>query len=222
MKVLGISTSPKSSNSQTLRLVDAVLNGARSKGAETELVDLCKLHIEYCNACGVCYKKGKCVKKDDFQSLYKKILAADGLVMGSPNYFRSVTAQMKTMIDRMADAIHCQLLTGKYTVNVATSGGIGQYSQVVEYLNQIMLNFGSFIAGSTGVSVRQGSKAFERAERRAFKLGEDLTEDIKAKRIRTKQRRIIEENREYFQNLVKMHKNEWIHEYEYWNRMDWK
>jgi multimeric flavodoxin WrbA len=26
---------------------------------------------------------------------------ADGLVMGSPNYFRSITAQLKTMIDRI-------------------------------------------------------------------------------------------------------------------------
>jgi multimeric flavodoxin WrbA len=105
------------------------------------------LNIEFCNACGICYKKGKCVKKDDFQPLYKKMLDADGLVMGSPNYFRSITAQMKTMIDRMADAVHCQLLTGKYTVNVATSGGTGQYEQVTDYLNEIMLNFGSFITG---------------------------------------------------------------------------
>jgi multimeric flavodoxin WrbA len=66
MKILGINASPRSSNSQTLKLVRAVLNGARSKGARTELVDICKLNIEFCNACGICYKKGKRVKKDDF------------------------------------------------------------------------------------------------------------------------------------------------------------
>jgi multimeric flavodoxin WrbA len=220
MKILGINASPRSSNSQTLKLVRAVLNGARSKGARTELVDICKLNIEFCNACGICYKKGKCVKKDDFQPLYKKMLDADGLVMGSPNYFRSITGQMKTMIDRMADAVHCQLLTGKYTVNVATSGGTGQYEQVTDYLNEIMLNFGSFITGSIGVSVRQGPKAFENAERRAFHLGEDLTEDVSAKRSYTKQRRIMKENRMYFQHLVKMHQDDWTHEYKYWSRID--
>ena len=78
MKILGINASPKGSKSQTLRLVKAVLNGAKSKGCEVELVDLCKLNIEYCNACGICHKKGKCHKKDDFQALYEKILAADG------------------------------------------------------------------------------------------------------------------------------------------------
>jgi len=109
MKILGINASPKGTRSETLRLVKAALNGAESMGCEVELVDLCKLKIEYCNACGICHKKGKCYKKDDFQALYRKMIAADGLVMGSPNYFLSVTAQMKTLIDRMAYAVHCQL-----------------------------------------------------------------------------------------------------------------
>ena len=86
MKVLGINASPRGSKSQTLRLVHAVLDGAKSAGAEVELVDICKLNIEYCNACQVCYKKGACNKNDDFQGLYDKMMAADGLVVGSPNY----------------------------------------------------------------------------------------------------------------------------------------
>ena len=222
MKILGINASPKGSKSDTLKLVKAVLNGAKSKGFKVELVDLCKLHIEYCNACGVCYKKGKCVKKDDFQFLYKNLLAADGLVMGSPNYFRSVTAQMKTMIDRMADAVHCQLLMGKYSVNVATSGGPGQYRQVTEYLNEIMLNFGSFVTGSIGVSIRSGPRALESAEKKAFQLGCALAEDIRAGKNYRKQRRRQEENKQYFQSLVKMYKDEWIYEYKYWDKKNWQ
>jgi multimeric flavodoxin WrbA len=222
MKILGINASPKGSKSETLKLVKAVLNGAKSKGFKVELVDLCKLRIEYCNACGACYKKGKCAKKDDFQFLFKKMMAADGLVMGSPNYFRSVTAQMKTMIDRMADAVHCQLLTGKYSVNVATSGGPGQYLQVTDYLNEIMVNFGSFVTGSTGVSLRSGSRALERAQKKAFRLGCALAEDIRAGKVYTKQRKKHEDNKQYFQSLVKMFKDEWTHEYKYWDKKNWQ
>ena len=220
MKILGINASPRSSKSQTLKLVKAVLEGAKSKGARTELVDICKLNIEFCNACGICHKKGKCVKKDDFQTIYEKIMDADGLVMGSPNYFRSITAQMKTMIDRMADAIHCQLLIGKYTVNVATSGGSGQYKQVTQYLNRTMLNFGSFVTGSIGVSMRDGSEDFENAQKMAFQLGEKLTEDIRVKKNYPNQKRIMKENKTYFQDLVKMYKDDWVHEYKYWNAID--
>ena len=222
MKMLGINASPKGAKSETLKLVKAVLNGAKSKGFKVELVDLCKLHIEYCNACAVCYKKGKCVKKDDFQFLYKKLLAADGLVMGSPNYFRSVSGQMKTMIDRMADAIHCQLLTGKYSVNVATSGGLGQYLQVTDYLNEIMLNFGCFVTGSVGVSIRSGPRALENAGKKAFQLGCKLADDIRSGKVYRKQKKRHDENKKYFQTLAKIYKDEWIHEYKYWDRKDWR
>ena len=222
MKILGINASPRGSKSQTRKLVQAVLDGARSEGAVVELVDLYRLKMEYCNACGICYETGKCVKRDDLQSLYKKILSADGLVMGSPNYFHSITAQMKTLIDRMADAVHCQLLSGKYTVNIATSGGAGQYKQVIDYLNEIMLNFGSFITGGAGVSSRQGIKALANAGTRAFLLGETLVDNIKEKKNYVKQSKIFKDNRKYFQDLVKLNMSVWIHEYDYWDKLNWE
>ena len=150
MKILGICASPRGSKSTTQRLVQAVLDGAAENGATVELVDVCGLDIKYCNACQVCFKTGKCVHEDDFEELYNKILAADGLVWGSPNYFHTVTAQMKTLIDRMADAIHCQLLTGKYCCSVATGGN--NYDQVTTYLDGLMMNFGAFVIGSVGAA----------------------------------------------------------------------
>lgn len=219
MKILGLNASPRGSQSQTLRLVQAVLEGARSAGAEVELVDVCKLDIKYCNACQVCFQKGTCVHKDDFHGLYDKILAADGLVWGSPNYFHSVTAQMKTLIDRMADAIHCQLLTGKYFCCVATGGN--NSDQVTEYLSGLMMNFGSFITGSVGATMSSGPKALEDAEKKAFELGLALAGDVRAKRDYIEQREMQGEIRDYFKSLVKMHGKDWEHEYEYWNRLKW-
>jgi len=218
MKILGINASPRSSKSQTLRLVKTVLDGAKSRGGEVELVDLCKLNIEYCDACRVCYKTGKCRKKDDFQLLYQRMLYAEGLVIGSPNYFRSVTAQMKTLIDRMADAVHCQLFTGKYTVNVATSGGVHNDREVTRYLNDIMVTFGSYVTGSTGTSVHLGSGAMEAAEKKAFRLGKTMAEDIRTTRVYLKQERIHKENSKYFRQLVEMNKDEWSHEHDFWER----
>ncbi|MGZ4924579.1 MAG: NAD(P)H-dependent oxidoreductase, partial [Halobacteriota archaeon] len=43
MKTLGINSSPRRKNSRTLKLVQAVLDGARTQGAEIELVDICAL-----------------------------------------------------------------------------------------------------------------------------------------------------------------------------------
>lgn len=49
-----------------------------------------------------------------FPIFYEKMMSADGIVQGSPVCIFSVTAQLKTIIDRLADAIHCQVFTGKY------------------------------------------------------------------------------------------------------------
>jgi len=220
MKVLGICASPRGSKSTTLRLVQAALDGAKASGAEVEMVDVCEMEIKFCNACQVCFKKGECVHKDGFQGIYEKILAADGLVWGSPNYFHSVTAQMKTLIDRMADAVHCQLLSGKYCVSVASGGS--NYDQVTTYLDGLMLNLGASVTGSAGAAMNQGPNAQEEAEKKAFLLGKSLAEDIRSKRDYVEQRKMHEENREYFKKLVKMNKENWEHEYEHWNSINWR
>ena len=52
------------------------------------------------------------------------MMDADGIVLGSPNYINQVTAQLKTVLDRMADSIHCQSFAGKYGCGVCTAGGL--------------------------------------------------------------------------------------------------
>jgi multimeric flavodoxin WrbA len=217
LKVLGINASPRGSNSQTLRLVRAALDGVEESGAETELVDLCKLDIEYCNACGVCFAKGRCIHEDDFEKLYQKILNADGLILGSPNYFHTVTAQMKTMLDRMADTIHCQLLTGKYGCSVATAGSPAS-EEVTDYLNSILIGFGANVVGQVGASPRLPD-TMEAAEKEAFALGQELAEAIRDKRVYPDQEAVHQERREYFKALVEMNKDIWTHEHEHWKRM---
>lgn len=219
MKVLGINSSPRGERSQTLRLVRAALDGARSEGAEVELVDVCRLRIEYCNACGVCYAKGECTHRDDFDQVYKKILECDGFVIGSPNYFRSVTAQLKTLIDRMADAVHCQLLLGKYGCAVATAGGQA-YDEVLDYLSRIIVGFGaSYVGGAGGAPAIPGS--MESAEKKARDLGVDLVRAITERRRYPEQDRVHEEMKSRFKALVSMNRDVWTHEYEYWKSKGW-
>ncbi|HEX7514726.1 MAG TPA: flavodoxin family protein, partial [archaeon] len=105
MKILGINSSPRGKNSRTLKLVNAVLDGAKERGAETELVDIGALDIQYCIGCQVCYAEGECIQEDDLSELWAKMMRADGIVLGSPVYINGVTAQLKTVIDRLADAI---------------------------------------------------------------------------------------------------------------------
>ena len=163
MKIIGINASPKGNASNTLQLVKSVLEGAESEGAETELVDLYKLHIEYCTACGTCYAKGECPLIDDFEELFEKIMNADGIVLGAPNYINSVPAPMKALFDRLSDAIHCQMLTGKFGCSVCTAGGSGE-DEVLKYMNGVLMNLGVTVVGGIGVVVGRDPSALQRLQ----------------------------------------------------------
>ena len=101
MKVIGINASPrKKANTQTL--VEAVLDGAAERGAETRLVNLRELKINGCLGCEGCKKHlGKCVQKDDLTILLQDMTTYDAIVMGTPVYWYHVTAQFKMLVDRL-------------------------------------------------------------------------------------------------------------------------
>jgi multimeric flavodoxin WrbA len=220
MKVLGLNASPKGKESRTLRLVNAVLDGARSEGSETELIDIYELDIGFCTACGTCYASGECTLIDDYPLLFDTMLDADGIVLGSPNYIDSITAPLKAVFDRMADAIHCQMLNGKYGCSVCTAGG-SRHDEVVEYMNHILTSLGAITVGGVGVAIGRDPSALIPAEEKAFQLGKRLAQSIRGEHHYPDQERLLQERREYFCSLVKYRKDEWAHEYEWYVRMGW-
>src|SRR3989338_2271859 len=99
MKVLGINGSPRIGGNTDI-LLDKVMEGAESKGAETEKVILNELKFSPCQECEGMRDDGECVIHDDMHELYRKIKDADVLVLASPIFFGSLSAQTKMMIDR--------------------------------------------------------------------------------------------------------------------------
>ncbi len=99
MKVLGINGSPRIGGNTDI-LLDKVLEGAKSKGAQTEKIILNKLKFSPCQECETIKDDGSCMLEDDMQQIYDKIKSADVLVITSPIFFGSLTAQTKMMIDR--------------------------------------------------------------------------------------------------------------------------
>jgi multimeric flavodoxin WrbA len=218
MKIIGINSSPKGEKSQTRKLVLGVLEGARQAGAEVMFVDICSLDIRYCTACGTCYAQGECVIDDDFPALMEKMLDADGIVWGSPNYINSVTAQLKTMLDRMADSIHCQSFAGKYGCAVCTAGG-SMAEEVADYINSTLLHLGATTVGRIGVLLGADPDAIVPAEKQARELGRKLAEAIRTGWKDPVQEKHHAERREYFKRLVMFNKDLWKHEYDFWKGM---
>jgi multimeric flavodoxin WrbA len=99
MYVCGIVGSPKKNGNVDL-LVSQVLKGASSQGAKTHKIYLNDMHIKPCQSCGVDPYPKYCVFDDDMKEIYALLESCDAVVLGSPIYFDTVTAQAKLMIDR--------------------------------------------------------------------------------------------------------------------------
>ena len=99
VKILGIAGSPRQNGNTSLLLQEA-LKGAEQAGASVEKVLLCKRNIYPCTGCEDCRKTGQCSLDDNMDQLYRKVLAANGIIVAAPVYFNSVNAQTKAFIDR--------------------------------------------------------------------------------------------------------------------------
>ncbi len=100
MKVLGVVGSYRKGGNTDL-CVQAVLEGVRAKGIETQLIYLSDYQFSDCKGCEGCQKGHRCVVQDDMQKLYPLLLKADGLVLGSPTYFADMTAITRSFINRL-------------------------------------------------------------------------------------------------------------------------
>mgnify|MGYP005831996485 CR=1 FL=1 len=220
MKIVGIQSSPRGKNSTTLKLLEAAMEGARESGAETEIIDITRLKIYYCKGDISCYKTGCCPQKDDFPEVLEKMLQADGIIFSSPNYITNVTAQFKTMLDRMGNVIHEQRFDGKYGFSITTAGG-PELDFIIKIMNDFIITSGGNVTGSVGYSQSQGPAGMETALKKAKEAGKDLAIAINEKRRYPDQEAFHKEWRERFGQSVKMFKEHWAHNYEYWLEKGW-
>lgn len=106
MKVMAFNGSPRE-NWNTAILLKNALEGAASKGAETELIHLYKLNFKGCISCFACKLKdgksyGKCAVNDELTPFLKKVEEADALILGSPIYLGTTTGEMRSFLERLA------------------------------------------------------------------------------------------------------------------------
>lgn len=100
MKAIAIVGSPRK-NGNTEILSNHTLQAIAAEGIETELIRMAGLDIRPCTACMACRRgKEECSIKDDFAPLYAQMKAADAIILATPVYFGSATANIKALMDR--------------------------------------------------------------------------------------------------------------------------
>lgn len=217
MKLISLVGSPHGLKGSTAKLMHEVLKGAESMGAVNETIVLKGDTVAPCRGCDVCHVKGFCVQKDGFADIVRKIVEADGLLLASPNYIFSVSAQLKAFMDRCCGILHCRTFLGKYGVSVVTSGG-GDEPPITEYMNNFLISTGIVPVGSVWATMGliTGDAFPEDLSRDAFDLGCRLVEAWQAKTVAPEVKAKMDDFHQRMRSLMTWRREEWPFEYNYW------
>ena len=132
MKILGICGSPRPKKvSGTYRVLSTLLEAADSP---YELVSLGDLKFSGCTACLKCVNDNICKLEDDLQALREKIVEADALVIGSPNYFSGISSLTLAFFERLLQFRHMECKQLWLAVGVGAMNGDPAVEAIEKYL----------------------------------------------------------------------------------------
>ncbi len=117
MNVIAFLGSPREGGNTELLLGEAV-RGIKDLGYTVTIFNLNLMNISPCQNCGGCEETGICVYEDDMVQINEAIRNADRIILASPIFFFSVSAQAKIMIDR-CQSFWCE----KYLLKKPVPGG---------------------------------------------------------------------------------------------------
>ena len=217
MKIVALLGSPLGLKGNTARLLKIVLEAAKEEGARTETIVVNWKKVAPCLACDVCHIKGRCRQKDDFEAIKGKIMAADALIMATPNYIDHVSAQLKAFMDRCCGVVHCLGFEGRYGAAVVTSGG-GNEKPIAEAMNYFLIKTGIVPVGEVWATmINVGGQDFpEDITNQALTLGKNIVAAVKNKIKTKKVEKQMQAFRKRMQSLVLYRKDEWHYEYKCW------
>jgi FMN-dependent NADH-azoreductase len=90
----------------TAQAVEAILAGARARGATTNTIYLLDHPIEFCQNCRTCTQsegsgRGSCQQHDSLKQILDELDAADSIILASPVNFFNVTALTRRFLERL-------------------------------------------------------------------------------------------------------------------------
>lgn len=150
MKIVAVNGSPRK-NWNTDIMLHKALEGARSAGAETELVQLYDLDYKGCRSCMACNlagggSYGRCAYNDGLKPVLDRIDGSDGLILGSPIYWGDVTGAMREFLERLLfQYTNFDREESLYTGNLKT-GFIYTMNAPSGYMNELYKKYADFLS----------------------------------------------------------------------------
>ena len=133
-KVLMINGSPRE-NGNTALAFSEMEKVFDELGVDYENIQIGKMDVRGCIACGKCRETGKCVFNDIVNELSSKFEEADGLVIGSPVYYGSANGTLMAALQRMFYSSHFDksLKVGASVVSARRSGCTATFDELNKF-----------------------------------------------------------------------------------------
>ena len=161
IKICLIVGSPRKNRSCNF-LIDKAIEGIKSVDSDIELhkIQITDYKITPCNGCDACLRPpNDCplAEGDDTKKLEEHILGASALIIAAPNYFGSVSSQIKVLIDRsrpwkMKNYLLKDVIFAPLASTGLRNGGAGVISDLINF---------ALIQGMIVVGNRLGSPVIE-------------------------------------------------------------
>lgn len=183
MKILGLSCSPRKMGNTAI-LVSEALDGAKKEGAEIELFSLSSKEIKPCDGCFTCSENGKCHIDDDMQTVYQKLLEADGIIFGTPIYFYSIASQAKALMDRTLFLSYrtTTKLANKVAGVIVIAGGSGRIDGIKDLYFYMAINHMVLADYVAGVAFEEGAiRKDQISMKAAWELGREMVQLVRKK-----------------------------------------
>ena len=122
----------------------AVQSIAERCGEPYEVVSLAGKKINGCIGCTACASDNECKVKDDWNDIGRKMLEADGIIFGAPNYYGTINALAHACLERTFCFRHRETLSlqGKFGISVTTSRDKNAPDPVRAIIERLMLSNG--------------------------------------------------------------------------------
>ena len=168
MKVLLINGSPHARGC-TYTALSEVASELINQGISTQIFHIGTDPIADCIACGACRKKGgRCFRNDVVNEVMSLAAQSDGIVLGSPVYYASISGQLSSFLDRLFFAGSALMANkpGAAVVSCRRGGASAAFDALNKYFTinnmpVVSSNYWNQVHGSNPAEVKQDEEGMQ-------------------------------------------------------------
>ena len=194
MYIVALNGSPNK-DGNTYWLLETILKECEKEGAKIEMIQVPEVLVSakwpFCTVCSnPC--SGECFEGKALEKAYDKMSKADAILIGSPVYFGSVSAQLKAFFDKTRKArsekAFVNIVGAGVTVGAAKYGG---QETTIKAIHDMMLVQGmsivgdghmDFDAGHHGICAQKPAQEDEFAQKRIKVLAARIIQAVRMKK----------------------------------------